>query len=367
MKVMDYKQTENYSIYNGDCMDVLTKLPDESIDLSVYSPPFIGLYQYSSDPRDFSNCTNNEQFIKQYEYLVNQITRLTKSGRISAVHCMDIFLSGMKLYDFPHEVIKIHEDNGWDYACRITVWKEPLKVRLRTMAQHLMHKFIMEDATRCATAMPDYILIFKKRGENKIPVTHVDGINEYAGDVPILPHMLETFNNTNDTSFTAGELWDYLKSTKRKGEISKLNHFIWQRYASSIWDDIRIDNVLPFRPAKEEDDEKHVHPLQLDVIERIVELYSNPSEVILTPFMGVGSEVYGAVKKGRKAIGVELKTSYYKQALRNLENIKYSDDENAQLILMPENDEENDYDWQDAEQSPYILNENECQEAIDKL
>ena len=332
-KIKDSKHTDRFSLYNGDCVDVLAKLPDESIDLSVYSPPFAGLYLYSNDPRDFSNCASREQFLAQYAFLVEQITRLTKSGRISAVHCTDIFQSGNGLYDFPHDIIKIHEDNGWSYACRITVWKEPLKVRMRTMVQHLMHKLIVEDATKCATAAPDYILVFKKNGENKIPVTHIDGINEYAGAVPILPHMAEAFNNVNGTSYSPSELWEHLKATKKKGEISKLNHYIWQRYASSVWDDIRLDNVLPFRPAREEDDEKHVHPLQLDVIERLVELYSNPDEIVLTPFMGVGSEVYGAVKKGRKGIGIELKDSYYKQALRNLENVKYNDDVNIQHSL----------------------------------
>ena len=309
-KIKEQKITDRYSIYNGDCMDVLVQFPDECIDLSIYSPPFIGLYKYSSDPRDFSNCVNEKEFKEQYNFLIEQVTRLTKPGRLSAVHCMDIFILGQKLYDFPHDVIKLHEKNGWDYVSRITIWKEPLKIRLRTMAQHLMHKFIVEDSTKCSVAIPDYVLVFKKHGENEVPVTHFDGMNEYAGETPVMNHMAEAYNSKNGTRYSAEELWSFLKSTKKKGEISKLNHYIWQRYASSIWDDIRIDNVLPFREAKEEDDEKHVHPLQLDVIERIVELYSNPDEVVLTPFMGVGSEVYGAVKKGRKAVGIELKDSY---------------------------------------------------------
>lgn len=166
--------------------------------------------------------------------------------------------------------------------------------------------------------MPDYILIFTRKGENQVPVTHPCGINHYAGEIPILPHMVRAFNNANETDLTADELWDHLNGINTDKNTTKLNHYIWQRYASAVWDDIRLDNVLPFRDAKEEDDEKHVHPLQLDVIDRIVELYSNPDEVVFTPFMGVGSEVYSPVSMGRKAIGIELKDSYFKQAILNL-------------------------------------------------
>ena len=331
--VKDSKHTDNYSIYNADCMEVVSKLPDNSVDLSIYSPPFVGLYQYSSDPRDFSNCTNQDLFYQQYDYLVKEMSRVTKAGRINAVHCMDIYSHNGHLYDFPHEVIELHKKHHFSYCCRITVWKDPLRVRTRTMVQSLMHKYIVEDSTKCFPATPDYILLFKRAGENEKPVTHVNGLTAYAGDVPILPMMCEIYNRANNTKFNVHELWEHLKSTHKDGEISKLNHYIWQRYASCVWDDVRIDNILPFRPAKEEDDEKHVHPLQLDVIERLVELYSNPNEIILTPFMGVGSEVYGAVKKGRKAIGIELKDSYYKQALRNLEHIKYNDDVDVQMSL----------------------------------
>jgi len=170
--------------------------------------------------------------------------------------------------------------------------------------------------------MPDYVLVFTKKGENKVPVTHPFGINEYAGEIPILPNILRAWNNANNTSFNEKELWIHLNAKNDNEKITKLNHYIWQRYASSVWDDIRIDNVLPFRDGREEDDEKHVHPLQLDVIDRIVELYSNPNEVVLTPFMGVGSEVYSPVSMGRKAIGIELKDSYYKQSIINLEHAK---------------------------------------------
>jgi len=304
--------TPDYAIYNSDCMYVLPTLADESIDLSVYSPPFAGLYNYSSSENDFSNCESKEQFLQQYEFLVKEKARVTKPGRITAVHCTDIHDNQCYLWDFPHEIIRIHEKYGFHYRNRITIWKEPLKVRMRTMVQSLMHKFIVEDSTRCFTAMPDYVLIFTKRGENKVSVKHPCGLQEYFGETPFLPAHIETYGNYADFR----KKWAGFDGDPRE---NKMSHLIWQRYASSVWDDIRIDNVLQFRDAKEEDDEKHVHPLQLDVIDRIVELYSNPGEVVLTPFMGVGSEVYSPVSQGRKAIGIELKESYFKQAIINCE------------------------------------------------
>jgi len=320
--VKDQLVTDTFALYNSDCMEVLPTLKDESIDLSVYSPPFAGLYNYSSSEKDFSNCESKEQFLEQYDFLVKEISRVTKSGRISAVHCTDVFDNTCRLWDFPHEIIKIHEKYGFEYRNRITIWKEPLKVRMRTMVKSLMHKFIVEDSTKCFTAMPDYVLVFTKKGENKVPVTHQFGINHYAGETPILPNILRAWNNANGTSLNEIQLWEHLNKINEDDNITKLNHYIWQRYASSVWDDIRIDNVLPFRDSKEEDDEKHVHPLQLDVIDRIVELYSNPNEVVLTPFMGVGSEVFSPVSMGRKAIGIELKDSYYKQAILNMKECK---------------------------------------------
>lgn len=315
--------TDRYAIYNSDCMEVIKELDNESIDLSVYSPPFAGLYNYSSSERDFSNCENKEQFLDQYEYLVSEMSRVTKKGRINAVHCTDVFDNTCRLWDFPHEIIRIHEKHGFEYRNRITIWKEPLKVRMRTMVQSLMHKFIVEDSTRCFTAMPDYVLIFTKKGENKVPVTHERGFKSYHGETPILPNILQAWNNANKTKLNCDELWSHLNEKYLDWEdpkSNKLSHYIWQRYASSVWDDIRIDNVLPFRDSREEDDEKHVHPLQLDVIDRIVELYSNKEEVVFTPFMGVGSEVYSPVSLGRKAIGIELKDSYFKQAILNMKD-----------------------------------------------
>ena len=334
-KVKQQQVTEDYAIYNSDCMAVLPTLGDNSIDLSIYSPPFAGLYNYSSSDMDFSNCESKEQFLEQYEFLIKEMARVTKPGRITAVHCTDVHDNNCRLWDFPAEIIKLHEKYGFQYRNRITIWKEPLKVRMRTMVRSLMHKFIVEDSTKCFTAMPDYVLVFTKKGENEVPVTHPNGLTRYFGEIPVLPNIKRAYNNANKTDFNEEELWDHLNREFKNHEdpkTNKLSHYIWQRYASSVWDDIRIDNVLPFRDSREEDDEKHVHPLQLDVIDRLVEMYSNKGEVVLTPFMGVGSEVYSPVSLGRKAIGIELKDSYFKQAKINLElaNNRFEDEKYLQ-------------------------------------
>lgn len=312
--------TDDYAIYNSDCMEILPTLKDESIDLSVYSPPFAGLYNYSSSHRDFSNCDSKEQFLDQYNFLIAQMARITKKGRINCVHVTEVVENNGSSWDFPNEVIRLHEKNGFLYKGRVTIWKEPLKVRMRTMVKSLMHKLIVEDATQCFPAQPDYLLLFKKKGEIETPVEHKFGIEEYFGATPILPNILKAWNNANNSSLTADQLWEHLNKINESDKITKLNHYIWQRYASSVWDDVRLENVLPFRDSKEDDDEKHVHPLQLDVIDRCVSLWSNPGDVVLTPFMGVGSEVYSPVSLGRKAIGIELKDSYYKQATINLKH-----------------------------------------------
>lgn len=314
--VKDQLITNDYAIYCSDCMYVLPTLQDKSVDLSVYSPPFAGLYNYSSSDNDHSNVETKEQFLQIYEYVIEQIARVTKPGRITAVHVTDIMGKDGDIgsFDFPHEVKRLHTKHGFKHRNTITIWKEPLKVRMRTMVKSLMHKLIVEDSTECFTAMPDYVLIFKKNGENEVPVTHPVGLKHYAGETPILPAMAEKYGT-----------FEQLKSKYKDWEdpkTNKLSHIIWQRYASSVWDDIRIDEVLKYKESKDEDDEKHVHPLQLDVIDRIVELYSNPGEVVLTPYLGVGSEVFSPVSMGRKAIGIELKDSYFKQAVKNLKDVK---------------------------------------------
>lgn len=304
MDQIDSVITDEYAIYNGDCIEGMSAMPDNSIHLSVYSPPFGGLYHYSSSERDLSNCKNYDEFFRHYEYVVREIFRLTPPGRITAVHCTDIALSNSGndfMLDLPGDIIKLHEKTGFGYIARHCIWKEPLAVRNRTMAKNLAHKTIVDDSSLCGVASADYLIVFRKRGQNKIPISHKTGLEKYAGERK-MPNELLRYKN-----FTG-------KQTE-----NRFSHWIWRQYASSFWDDIRINNVLPFRDAKDDEDEKHVHPLQLDVIDRCIALRSNPGEVVLTPFMGVGSEVYGAVINNRRGIGFELKRSYFNQAIKNLE------------------------------------------------
>lgn len=303
MAVIAQDITDKYAIYNGDCMEPMTKLPKESVHLSVYSPPFGGLYHYSSSERDLSNCADYGQFFEQYSFVVRELFRLTLPGRITAVHCMDV-PSGNSgtdhLIDFPGDIIRLHEKEGFNYIARYAVWKEPLAVRNRTMAKNLAHKSIVEDSARCSVASADYLLVFRRKGKNAVPIAHPNGLTSYAGARQIPQELLR-----------------YRGWTGNQIE-NRYSHWIWRQYASAFWDDIRIGRVLPFREARDEEDEKHIHPLQLDVIERCLVLWSNPSETVLTPFMGVGSEVCGALANGRRAIGIELKPSYYRQALKNI-------------------------------------------------
>lgn len=299
--------TDNYAIYNGDCIETMQSMPSESVHLSIYSPPFGGLYHYSSNDRDLSNSLNYKDFFDHYNFVVFELERLTLPGRITAVHCTDIPSSNNgkdHLTDFPGDIIRLHKQEGWHFIARHTIWKEPLWVRRRTMTHNLSHKTIIDDAAYGGVASADYLLIFRKQGENKIPIAHPTGFEYYAGEAPIPEEFTE------------------FKNMKGDQKLNKWSHTIWRRYASSIWDDIRMSKVLPFQDCKDPDDEKHVHPLQLDIIDRCIAMRSNPGEVVLTPFMGVGSEVYGAVIAGRKGVGIELKNSYYRQAIKNLEAAK---------------------------------------------
>jgi DNA modification methylase len=288
-------------------MNAMREFKDGSVHLSLYSPPFGGLYHYSSDPRDLSNSIDHDEFWKHYKFIIREIHRLTIPGRMSAVHCMDIPTGNTgldHLMDFPGDVIRLHQKCGFQYIARYHVWKEPLTVRNRTMTKSLSHKGLTIDSTRCSIANADYLLIFRRSGENPIPVAHPNGLTEYAGSRPI-----------------PRDLWPY-RGWKGNQIENRYSHWIWQRYADAFWDDVRLDHVLAHKPARDEEDERHVHPLQLDVIDRALVLWTNPGETVLTPFMGVGSEVYGAVCAGRRAIGIELKESYYRQALKNIDAIK---------------------------------------------
>lgn len=325
MAVKDQTITSDYAIYNGDSMEVMRAMPAQSIDFSVYSPPFAGLYNYSSDERDVSNARSYAEFMTHYQFFVDEKARITKSGRMTSVHCMDVNLSntgnGDSRMDFSGDIIELHlgcrdesctadrwaKKSGacghghWEYVARYDIWKEPLAVRNRTMMKSLAHKTIVDDSSKCSNASADYLLVFRRKGDNMTPIAHPNGLFDYAGERKIPEELLR-----------------YKGWTGNQIE-NRYSHWIWRQYASAFWDDIRLDRVLPYRNARDEEDEKHVHPLQLDVIERAIVLWSNEGEKVFTPFMGVGSEVYGAVINNRIGIGCELKPSYYRQAVKNME------------------------------------------------
>lgn len=304
MAVIDQRLTNDYAIYHSDCMEVMRSMPDERVHLSIYSPPFGGLYHYSSHERDLSNCRDYAQFFEHYAFVVQELHRLTMPGRITAVHVTDIPSgnSGQDhLIDLPGDTIRLHQEKGWHFIARHTIWKEPLWVRNRTYAKNLAHQTVVEDAAYAGVASADYLLVFRRSGVNPVPIEHPTGLLNYAGECPVPAELLQ------------------FRDWRGKQTENRFGHWIWRRYASSIWDDIRMGHVLPFQDCKDPDDEKHVHPLQLDVIERCVQLRSNPGETVLTPFMGVGSEVYAARTCGRKGVGIELKAAYFRQAVANLE------------------------------------------------
>lgn len=304
MAVAAQKFTDKYALYNGDCVEVMPTLDTESVDFSVYSPPFSGLYNYSSDDRDMSNCKSDEEFLRHYEFLISEISRVTKPGCMTAVHCADVPRSKQTLYDLPGEIIRLHAKYGFQYHARYAIWKEPLTVAIRTRALGLTHRQIVKDSSICGNAGADYILALRKKGERKAPIPHPLGLSNYAGAREIPEGFAVKYAEWKDP------------------QTNKLAHWIWQQYASAIWDDIRVGRVLPYRAARDPEDEKHVHPLQLDVIERCLVLWSGQGDVVLTPFMGVGSEAYGAICLGRRAIGIELKASYFRQAVKNLADVQ---------------------------------------------
>lgn len=308
---------EKFAIYNGDCCEVLPGIKDASVHLSLYSPPFCGLYNYSSHDQDMSNNQTYDGFLEHYSFLIGEIARVTKPGRMTAVHCMDIPNAGQQTgyYDFPGKVIELHERHGFYFFGRAYIWKEPLRVAVRTRLKHLTHKQLVKDSCSSTIAAGDQFLFFKRKGVNAEPVTHVEGFSEYAGSREVPP-----------------ELWQFKGITEQKE--NKLSHWIWRQYASCFWDDIRIDRVVSYKEAKEPDDEKHIHPLQLDAIERVVQLWSNPGDVVLSPFMGVGSEGVGAVSLGRKFIGVELKESYFDQAAKHIRSAISHPNSNRQGSLI---------------------------------
>lgn len=272
---------EKFTAYNGDCVDVAAQMPDASIDFSIYSPPFGSLFVYSESAADMGNSTDAE-FAEHYSYLVRELFRLTKPGRITAVHCSDLPMTKWRegavgIKDFSGDIIRAHERHGFTLHSRVTIWKCPVVEMTRTKALGLLYKQLQKDSSKSRTGMPDYLLVFRAPGENANPVTHT------PQDFPVDQ---------------------------------------WQQWASPVWMDIQQTNTLNVRMAKENKDEKHLCPLQLDLIERALILWSNPGDVVLSPFMGIGSEGFMSVKLKRKFIGTELKESYWKQACKNIASVE---------------------------------------------
>jgi len=295
MSLINQEITHTYALYNGDCVKVMRDIPGASIDFSVFSPPFADLYCYSDSPNDLGNAKDYREFFTHFGFVVAELARVLKPGRNVSVHCMDI--PAMKerdgyigIKDFSGDLVRAFEREGFIYHSRHIIWKDPLIEATRTKALGLMHKQLQKDSIMSRAGLPDYLLTFRNKGANSVAISHPDGLTRYCG-----------------------------KHDPTKGETGiKRSHNIWRAYASPVWTDIRQTHTLNHKNARDGDDEKHICPLQLDVIERACVLWSNPGEVVLTPFMGVGSEVFGAVINGRRGIGIELKPSYYAQAVRNL-------------------------------------------------
>lgn len=276
-----------FTAIHGDCVEEVAKLPDNSIDFSIFSPPFAELYVYSDDIRDMGNCKDYEEFFVHFQFLVKELARVIKSGRLVAVHCMD--LPAMKnkdgyigLKDFSGMLIQSFQKEGFIYHDRITIWKSPVVEVTRTKSIGLLHKTILKDSSMSRTGIPDYILVFRNAGDNLVPITHQE---------------------TNE----------------KKENYLPVN--LWQKYAEPVWYDINYSDTLQYTSAREEKDEKHICPLQLETIRRCLHLWSNEGETVLSPFGGIGSEGYESLRLNRNYIGIELKESYYNQMQRNLKRM----------------------------------------------
>jgi DNA modification methylase len=310
--VINQVVTNEYAIYEGDSCEIMPTMPDESIGYSLHSPPFIGLYKFSNSDRDISN-NEGDAFYTHYGFIVKELFRMTKTGRLASVHVMQLPTSITKdgfigMRDFRGEVVRLFQDHGWVFHSEVCIWKDPVVAQQRTKSIRLLHKQIEKDKSISAQGLADYILTFRKVGKNQEPIK---GQFEYfIGEEENAPESFESRISRQNES-----------DAKKWYSIE-----VWQRYASPVWMDIRQSRTLQYRNARDDKDEQHISPLQLDVIERCMHLWSNPNDVVFTPFMGIGSEVYGAVELGRKGIGIELKPSYFKQAVKNLGEIQQKSD-----------------------------------------
>jgi len=291
----DQVVTDKYALYHGDCIDVVKEIPDSSIGYSMFSPPFADLYCYSNDPRDMGNSKGYEEFFKHFGFLISELHRVLIPGRSVSIHCIDIPAMQERdgyigLKDFPGDIIRAFQKEGFIYHSRVTIWKNPLIEATRTKAIGLMHKQLCKDSSRCRQGLPDYVVTMRKQGENPNPINHGDGFSDFIGE-----------NEPTQSGV-------------------KYSHEVWRRYASPIWMDIRQSRTLSLEGARDSKDEKHICPLQLDTIERCMALWSNVGDTFLTPFAGIGSEACIAVKMSRKPIAIELKPTYYKQMCFNVDS-----------------------------------------------
>lgn len=303
IKAVDQVITSEYAIYQGDSCEIIRAIPGDSIGFGIHSPPFEGLYKFSNFDRDISN-NDGPQFWEHYAFLIQELLRVTMPGRLHSVHVMQLPMSKIRhghigMRDFRGEVIRAYEDAGWIFHSEVCIWKDPVVAQQRTKSIRLLHKQIVKDSTISGQGLADYVVTFRKPGENPEPVAGC--FDSYIGDG-------EGPDPAKYTTPTDGRNWFSIE--------------VWQRYASPVWTDINQTRTLQYRGGRDEKDEQHISPLQLDVIERCIQLWSNPGDTVLTPFLGIGSEVYCAVKMGRKGIGIELKPSYFAQAAKNLQQIE---------------------------------------------
>lgn len=312
--VINQKITDQYALYHGDCVQMLRGIPDNSIHMSVSSWPFCALYSYTDALEDMSNIRTREDFFKGIDFLLSELTRVMMPGRLVATHCMNIPLTNehdgvIGIYDFRGDIIRAYERHGFVYHSEVVIWKDPLIAATRTHALGLAHKQIVKDSSMCRQGIPDYLVVMRKRGANPEPVTHPDGLTKFIGD------------NVDDTprGLPTGDP----RSERRSNQsLNKYSHEVWQRYASPVWFDINPSDTLQRKSAREEEDSRHICPLQLTVIRRAIELWSNPGDVVLDPFGGIGSSGYVALQEGRKCVMSELKESYFNQMCRNIEAVR---------------------------------------------
>jgi len=319
MQVIEEYKGDNFHIYNADCVEVASQLPDDSIGFSCYSPPFSSLYTYSNSDRDMGNCKTHSEFFEQYKFLIKEKLRITKPGRLTAVHCMNLPTTKGRdgfigMYDFRGEIIRAHLDAGWIYHSEVVIWKDPVLAMQRTKALGLLHATIKKDSSMSRQGIPDTVIIFRKTGVNDVPIS--GEFKYYVGEMDLNEYITrESPDAISGQKFIEIEV-DGRKKQKR-GTGSSID--VWQHYASPVWFDINQTRTLQFKSAREEQDERHICPLQLDVIERCNQLWSIEGDVVFSPFLGIGSEGYVAVQMGRKFIGTELKSSYFQVAKKNLD------------------------------------------------